>query len=480
MLYSRINFNFASGSYGSINSLKAANRTLNESYTRIRTGYRINDAKDDPSGLVDSINLSRDIDAHEVTIRGNQESFLEFGKIDSAQQVIADQLVQIRNEVQGIINESDPMVRQAALDTVISYLEAIDTHANAAKIGGSPALDGNRKVSLGASATSLLNITDTHVRKYAKDTTLFMQFDNANTAEQAYTRNNYTTPTAGNDAVIRLTTDEGSKTIQITAGTNITDAAAAIDLALDDLGGEASVNGGDIIVNTVEYGDDKSIRVDTVSGDNIFGAATVQDAAGVTGTVNINGTNYNLDGDLEVHYSDGSLSASFQFDPTLVGVNTATDANPASANINMTPTGGLFVQFGTDPSSKLDSAFVGLQSLQYADLGLDAIITNGNADYMLTNEQGALDLIDEAISHVSESLTHTGTFMKHNLESMTDYLRSLSEDIFEQRSLITDTDQAEEMVRAAKAEMMQQAGISALASQISSHQNLMSVLDIMS
>lgn len=165
---------------------------------------------------------------------------------------------------------------------------------------------------------------------------------------------------------------------------------------------------------------------------------------------------------------------------TKVGVNKSTAAAPASSNINMTPSGGLFVQFGTDVNSNYDSAYVGFQSLKYSSLGLDAIITNSNANYMLTNPEGALELIDDAISEASAELTHTGTFMKNNLENMTNYLQGMVEDIYEQRSLILDTDQAQEMVRAAKAEMMQQAGLSALSSQMNSHKNLMSVLDMMS
>lgn len=480
MIYSSINFNISAGSVGSLNSLSAANRALNQSYTRIRTGNRINSASDDPSGLVDSVNLTRNINSAEVAIKNNQESYLQMSKVDSAQQTIVEALQQIRTEVQSVVNEADPTVRQTALDSVISLLEAIDSTASSAKIGGKNVLDGNGKISLGASASSLLNISDTGIRKTAKDTSMFMRFDTADTAEQAYIRDAYNSPTAGNDAVVRLTTDEGTKTIQITAGTNINDATAQLNNALKDIGGEATVDGGNIIVNTKEYGDSKSIKVETVSGDDIFSAATVQDLAGKTGSVNINGKVYQLSGNLDINYTDGITSGYFKFDETKVGINKSTGAAAASANINLDLTGGTFIQFGAETDPLYNSAVVGYQSLKYANLNLDEIIDAADPNYMLTNPEKALDVIDEAIAKVSSSLTSNGTFMRDNLESTTDYLRSLVDDIYEQRSLIMDTNQAEEMLKAAKADMMQQAGISALTSQVNSHRNILSVLDVMS
>lgn len=94
-----INSSVSQNSWGGVFSINESNRLMSESLERLRTGFRIASAKDDPSGFVDALDLSRRISSHEAAINNNQSTYSELAQFEDLQRSIIDTLNEIRAEL---------------------------------------------------------------------------------------------------------------------------------------------------------------------------------------------------------------------------------------------------------------------------------------------------------------------------------------------------------------------------------------------
>jgi flagellin-like hook-associated protein FlgL len=477
MMSTRVNYDYSYSSLASLNNLNRISGALTSSLERAQTGYKINRPSDNPSGFVESVKITNQISSNQTAVDNNQATLNKFSKVSNYQQAILENLKGIKSELTGILNELSPTVKNASLAKVSSLMENIDMYANTAKIGDKSVLSGAGKIGLGSSASTLLDTNVTDVRRISQGQSVYMNFQGANAAEQAYINQAYTTPTAGNDSTIKITTADGTATAVINAGDDIATATASLNEALEKIGGSAKVNGGNIVASTDKYGKDQSIKFETLNGDNIFGAATVEDTAGVDGSVIINGKSYDLKDDLEVQFSSSLISAKFAFDASKVAVNPTTGAAPANASISMAPEGGVYVYTGTgETNSPYEAGHYGFQDLTSASLGIEDILNNSSASYMLSDPEAALKLVDKAIDNTLDASASTGVVIADTLKANINHLNSVTEELYSYKETIMNSSQAEEAVNIAKMQILQQANASAITSGINSQKTMLNLL----
>lgn len=156
---SRINTNVSS--LVAQKSLKKSNADLQIALTRLSTGIRINDGKDDPAGLIASESLRSDIAAVNKSITNSERANQLIATADSALGQISNLLNDVRGLVQeaangGVLSDEQLAANQLQID---SSLEAIDRISQTTTFQGRKLLDGSLDfiTSAGSNFTKLSN-----------------------------------------------------------------------------------------------------------------------------------------------------------------------------------------------------------------------------------------------------------------------------------------------------------------------------------
>ena len=157
---SRINTNVSS--LVAQKSLKKSNADLQIALTRLSTGIRINDGKDDPAGLIASEALRSDIAAVNKSITNSERANQLIATADSALGQISNLLNDVRGLVQeaangGVLSDEQLAANQLQID---SSLEAIDRISQTTTFQGRKLLDGSLDfiTSAGTNFTKLSNL----------------------------------------------------------------------------------------------------------------------------------------------------------------------------------------------------------------------------------------------------------------------------------------------------------------------------------
>jgi len=125
--------------------LARSNNQLQESLTRLSTGLRINNGKDDPAGLIASETLRADITATNKAISNSERANQLISTADSA----LGQISNLLNDIRGLVTEAanEGVLSAAQIDAnqlqVDSSLEAIDRIAAVTTFQGRKILDGS-------------------------------------------------------------------------------------------------------------------------------------------------------------------------------------------------------------------------------------------------------------------------------------------------------------------------------------------------
>ena len=92
------------------------------------------------------------------------------------------------------------------------------------------------------------------------------------------------------------------------------------------------------------------------------------------------------------------------------------------------------------------------------------LLTGGTRTVTAGQAQTAIAIVDQAINDVSSLRGNLGAFQANTLESTANNLRATLENTVSAESVIRDTDFAEEISTFTKNQILQQAGVSVLAS----------------
>jgi flagellin len=139
----RINTNIMA--LNAYNNLENTSNNLNSSLAKLSSGYRINKAADDASGLVISENLKSQVSGLQQATRNAQDGISVVQTAEGALSSVQAMLQRIRDLVIQSANTgaSDSTARQAAQNEIVQLRNEIDRVANTTSFGNAHLLDGS-------------------------------------------------------------------------------------------------------------------------------------------------------------------------------------------------------------------------------------------------------------------------------------------------------------------------------------------------
>ncbi len=406
----RINTNImALDAYRNLNN---TNDALSSSLEKLSSGYRINKAADDASGLVISLNLSKQVSGLTQASQNAQDGISVVQTAEGALDEVNTMLQRIHDLIVESANTgvSDSTAQQAAQNEISQLRDEIDRIATTTSFGNNHLLDG----SFGAQSGSVV----------------YASVGNASGVTVSAT-----SPT------FDLTLDAGattslSVTVTLNAGTYATAASFQTELQNDvnaAITGHAGFTGGvKVSVNDLGSGawtvqlkrnsDDSSTKI--ALSDFGSGAAIGGLTSGSGSVTNING-------------------GVFQ-----VGAN-VNDQNQIHVSID-----DIRITNGTN------ATYTALASID---------VTNP------ANDTAAATLVDNAISEIATTRGQLGAY-QNRFESTISNLQVTTENLQASESRIRDTDMASEMVNFTKDQILLQAGTAMLAQANAAPQTVLKLL----
>jgi flagellin len=406
----RINTNIMA--LNAYNNLENTSNNLNSSLAKLSSGYRINKAADDASGLVISENLKSQVSGLQQATRNAQDGISVVQTAEGALSSVQAMLQRIRDLVIQSANTgaSDSTARQAAQNEIVQLRNEIDRIANTTSFGNQRLLNG----SFGAQAARINTAT-------AVSATTGLTIGNTATA------------------TFTLAVDSGaaaslSVTVTIVTGTYATAASFATELNKDintAITGNAGFTGG-VTANVRDLGGG-AWSVELVRNSTATGAKL---------------TAFNV-------------GASIPFIGAVSAVTTTTGGGVFQVGANVTTNDQIALSISDERiTGGTNGAFTALASID---------VTN------TANFSSAQTLVDGAVSEVSSNRGALGA-VHNRFGSTISNLQVTSQNLAASQSQIADTDMSLEMVNFTKNQILLQAGTAMLAQANAAPQTILKLL----
>jgi len=281
------------------------------------------------------------------------------------------------------------------------------------------------------------------------------------------------------DLTFELTGNTGSYTFNFNAGAEIANVVSTINQQSSTTGVAATVNsaGSGLTFSTTNVGSSANLSVDVISEDGgkaftnglvahgTSNAATQATGTDVQGT--INGVTASGSGNT-LSVNNANLSASV----------TMKAGTSGQSGFTITGGGALF-QLGPNVVGS-EQADIGIQSVNTTSLGgasgLLYQIGSGGSASLATSPSAANNIVNEAITQVSNLRGRLGAFQSTTLESNVSALSDTLQNLTAAQSSIEDTDFATESASLTRAQVLVQSGISVLSIANKQPQNVLALL----
>jgi flagellin len=470
-------------------NLQRSSDRLNVSLERLSTGYKINRAADDASGLVISEYQKAQISGLEQAIANTDRAVNLVQTAESGLGEINSILLSIRQLAVDSANTgaNDPDVLAANQADIENLLSTIDRIADTTKFGTIKVLNGDSglkgQVSDAEGQVTFLRATDNNIRNTNLEVVI----------SQAATRAEVTSGTDGLAANggglgldetlsvngVDITLDAGMTATQVVNRINEFEGATGAYAVIDGTGAAATID-----IRATQFGSQTRVTVlsDTAAGatstgfgttflDTISNSATLGSVSGVdiAGTIGgATGTAFGvgnvLTGDEGGAASgisiriEGTLDASGNVDNRAVSTATSTQGDVIVTNNSRKFQVGAFaaeIAEITIINSDSKALGVGLVGNRFTSL---SEIKVGSFE----ESQDAIRLVDAAISDVSSMRGEIGAFQKNTLQMNQSNLRSELQNLQEAESVIRDTDFTAEIAKFTNEQIKQQAGTTVL------------------
>lgn len=437
-----------------LNILNRTSAEQSNSLTRLSTGSRINRGADDPAGLIASRVLDSELTAVNAAITNNQRT-------DSMLNV-AEKAV---NEVSGLLNEIKSLAIQSANEDGISAdelaanqsqideaLTAIDRIIGSAEFNGKKLLDG----SLGITTTGVDTTKISDLRVFSRDPNAATNLNVSLTTAATQAEAALATTSASADTSVQVQGKNGSVTLNVTAGENLSSVEAKIDAATTQTGVEAFISSNTLYLRSNDYGSSSFVRSTIISGDNTNFSA-VNDS-GSDAVVTVNGQSTAVDG-LTVNYSSNGVSMTFNLtedynDGTVTGDEAFTVEN----------TGGATFQLGTTSTTRSTIGIDGVYSSQLgsAVTGYLETLRGGASNSVINNPNQAAKIATEAAEQIAKVQGRLGGFQKFQVKTAMAQQTAAKEGLTSALSTIRDVDYASETAALNRSNVLLQSAISLL------------------
>lgn len=408
----RINQNIMA--FNAFRNLDATNNMLAKSLEKLSSGYRINRAADDASGLVISQNLRKQVSGLQQATRNAQDGISVVQTAEGALTEIHAMLNRIRDLIVQSANtaSSDSTAREAAQNEISQLRDEIDRIGQTTSFGAQKLLDG----SFGAQAGRVTSVL------------------------------------TGNSSGLTVGSGSASFDLILDAGAAAS-ASVHVDLTAATYATAASFQAG------------VQADVDTA----------LASAAGFTGSVSVKVHDLGQ-GVWTVEFVRNSTDSDAGVEVANVNTGSGVDA-PAftEAAATTSNTGGGVFQVGANVTEQ-DQIRLSISDIRITD-GTDATYTAlASIDVTDTSSHAAsAELIDTAINAVSTLRGELGA-SQNRFESTIANLQVTSENLAASESRIRDTNMALEMISFTRSQIMLQAGTAMLAQANAAPQTILRLL----
>ncbi len=473
---------------------------LGRSLERLSSGLKVNRGADGPAALVISEKQRAQIAGLGQAIENAEKAVSMVQTAEGALTEINSLLVKARtlaiDSANAGVNDTDSLAaNQAELDKA---LDTIDRIANNTQFGTTKLLDGTLSSSkvLDASVTSF--------------------------SQSGLATGNYGVAFGG--AWVKSSVTDAWSNGEATALTNET-AADDVDLAttMNGAGTMSILDGSGSTLVSVNYADAANVNttlqaLQTAADNANVGVNidfTVGDGAGTAASMGLTAQDYGsyaVGYDLQITngtaYSTTSATPTSNTNQTMTGTlvdnagamsqvgNRGNTFQNAAGTVSITFNNSVFTGAFTSANAveaatgavyqiganQNQTASIDIGSAKTSDMGvvgsdtLASLITGGSQTLTAGNAQTALSIIDQAIDDVTGLRSSLGAFQANTLESTANNLRATMENVVAAESVIRDTDFASEIANFTKQQILQQAGVSVLASANQTPQLVLSLL----
>lgn len=453
-------------------NLSRASMGVAKSVEKLSSGLKINRGADGPAALVISEKQRAQIAGLKQAIDNTEKAASVVQTAEGALNEINSLLVKVRtlaiDSANSGVNDDDALAANQA--EITNALDSINRIANNTQFGTKKLLDG----SAGIKGT----VTNTNVTflKASSDTTAGTYAVEVTTVGERAAATSATDQTAALAADELLTINEVS--ISLTAGMSQVQVVNRINEFSSQTGVTAEVNGSSTRLYTEAFGSNSEITVisnTAASGTSSGFGTSVITAAGVDMIGTIDGTSFTGSGNVLTATSGAVKGLAIQF--AADGADAALTVTGAQGNVTVTDNSLVF-QIG---ANKDQTASIAINKVNPNGLGLgvtgNQFNTLSEIDVTSASKaQDALEVIDAAISDVTNLRGSLGAFQSNTLESTANNLRATLENTINAESVIRDTDFAEEIANFTKGQVLVQAGTAMLSNANQIPQSVLSLL----
>jgi flagellin len=448
--------------------LRKNNDQLNTSLQRLSTGLKINTGADNPAGLIASENLRSEKAGITQAIDNAGRASNIIGTAEGGLSEVSNLLTELQSLVSQSANSGglSPEETQANQLQVDSILNTVNRISQSTSFQGTKLLNGNYAYTTsGVTSTQFDNVqvNSARVPDGATVAVVVQVVTSGQTGNITYSGGALT-----DNVTLEVGGNGGTEQLSFASGTTVSSIATAINGVTTATGVSATVNGGNLVVNSTGYGSNEFVSLKTIAG--TFSPSTTKDYGQDAG-VTINGATAQANG-LAVSYRSSNLDVEFDLDSAF---------NKAGTGTFYVTGGGATFALGSKVTEG-DKASVGIQSVSTGSLGasglgyLSDLASGGTAALTSNNLVTAQKIIDKAIKQVSQLRGRLGAFQKFTIGSTINSLGVAFENASAAESAIRDTDFAEETANLTRSQILAQAATTVLAQANASPQAALSLL----
>jgi flagellin len=475
----RVNTNIVA--MNALRNLGVSGTELGQSINRLSTGLRINSAADDPAGLIASEIFRAQIGGLDQAIKNNQDAVnyakTAEGALDEVNRLLRDaRALAVASANTGTLTEAQAQANQNQL---ISIADSISRIANQTQFGTKRLLDGSAgvvaSITDGANVAGISFTGNFNGAAITTNSIVTMQVTTAATKATVTGTRTF--------AAATTTVNAGSFTINgLTFSTSntdtISDVVARINNSSSSTGVSASwTAGAGVVLTQGNYGSNARVDFSDSTGVLLSAAGTLASVGtDSVASVIIDSNGATAGGLATVTFDKGKglvLRDSTGNALTLTENGNLTNSLTAIAQLTV---GSAQFQIGANVGQTINLA---LGNFSAAQLGGTAVSGKNMSNLDLTSATGAneaLQVIDAAITQVSESRGAIGSFQRNAIDSNIRSLGIAKENLAASESQMRDTDVAAEMTNFTRLQILQQAGMAVLAQANSAPQAVLALL----
>jgi flagellin len=466
----RINTNISA--LRALRNLDGTQSGITDTIGRLSSGMRINNAADDPAGLIISEGMRAQLKGLDQAVRNSQDAV----NMSKTAEAALDEVQRLLRDIRGLAVHSantavvDSATLQANQTQIRSTLQSIDRIAQQTQFGNKRLLDGSAGVlanvtavgdvssiymggtfgglSVQSGSVTLAKVTQATRATVALGNT-FADADTIVTAQGSFVINGYSFTSNGNESVQTLVNKINAMSTTTGVSAQVTGSGpVSITLSQNNYGSQHSIDFFDPsnILHTAGSASDTGV-------DAVFNV-TVTTNAGVT-TVPFTGGRGPKESGLKLTDNYGNS--------ILISEDGNTSLTGAATLVGQITAGAVQFQIGANTGQSVQFSL----PVVFANrLGTNAVSGKNLADLDVTTQQGAQDamrIIDDAIQQLAQLRGDLGSFQRNFLDSTVRSLSVATENLTATESQIRDADMAKEITEFTRLQILNQSGMSVLA-----------------